>query len=83
MPKTKNDTSSDWIDPDDAPEWPDDVIQRARDAGLAGMMVLGVDVATSQQAVDLAREGIAEGAMLRFVAAGAEPEHEPAAAQLV
>lgn len=29
MPKTKTDTSSDWIDPDDAPEWTDDQIQRA------------------------------------------------------
>ncbi|MEW5685049.1 MAG: BrnA antitoxin family protein [Pseudomonadota bacterium] len=29
MPKTKTDTSSAWIDPDDAPEWSDDVIRRA------------------------------------------------------
>ena len=46
----------------------DDVIARARDAGLAGMLVLGVDVPTSQQAVELAR---ANGFV--FAAAGCHP----------
>ncbi len=32
----------------------DDVIQHARDCGVAAMLVLGVDVATSQQAIELA-----------------------------
>jgi TatD DNase family protein len=46
-----------------------DVIQRARDAGLAGMLVLGVDVATSQQALQLAQEN--DGFV--FAAAGCHP----------
>ena len=44
------------------------VIQRARDAGMAGMIVLGVDVATSQQAVGLARAND-----FVFAAAGCHP----------
>lgn len=45
-----------------------DVIRRARDAGLAGMLVLGVDVATSLQAVELARAND-----FVFAAAGCHP----------
>lgn len=32
----------------------DDVVQRARDAGLVGILVIGIDVATSRRACDLA-----------------------------
>jgi TatD DNase family protein len=48
----------------------DAMIQRARDAGLAGMIVLGVDLFSSQQAVDLASAND-----FIFAAAGCHP-HE-------
>jgi TatD DNase family protein len=46
----------------------DAMIQRARDAGLAGLIVLGVDVVTSRQAIELARAND-----FIFAAAGCHP----------